>query len=324
MGTDFEGGKPWKAITRLCQGDGRRYAAVAFVGKDAPGLMPLRKGDVLVANAGNNALKSHATSPAALRHYFDAGVQLYGHDNLHAKLLAVGDSAVIGSANASANSTRLIEAVVITSDPAIARSVRHFITDLTSEAVRLGEQDLQRAQDIYDSSDGRGAPPGTDAGGPIPDAPARFASNPKDRMFVIDGHRVAYTNVEQQAIGTSRRTARKRAGSRRDFIIEPFIESVSSRPSLREGDILVWVERDRHGDGDVWLCQVDSDPIPTGEADSVLYWLRRPAAFDALALSTVTVQLQRRGFSSGVGPLDRRVGKADLRAAIAALWCADQ
>ena len=69
---------------------GRRYAAVAFVGEDAPTLMPLKRNDVLIVNAGKAALKSHATSPRALRHYYDKGVQLYNDHTLHAKVIVSG------------------------------------------------------------------------------------------------------------------------------------------------------------------------------------------------------------------------------------------
>jgi hypothetical protein len=40
MATMFHGMKPWPDLTLVCGDRGRRYSAVAFVGEDAPTLMP--------------------------------------------------------------------------------------------------------------------------------------------------------------------------------------------------------------------------------------------------------------------------------------------
>ena len=49
---------------------------------------------------------------------------------LHAKVIVTNTRAVIGSANASENSTLADDAVVITDDPDIIASVRKFIDSL--------------------------------------------------------------------------------------------------------------------------------------------------------------------------------------------------
>ncbi len=107
-----------------------RRAAIAHLGQDAPTLLPLRAGDVLVVNASRAAVRAHATSPVALAHYVDAGVRVLSSPNLHANVIATDRRAVIGSANASHSSTLADEAAVITDDPEVVAAVRAFIDDI--------------------------------------------------------------------------------------------------------------------------------------------------------------------------------------------------
>ncbi|SEC26858.1 hypothetical protein SAMN04490220_1211 [Rhodococcus jostii] len=61
MGTAFHGPSPWPHITRAIRTRGPRHAAIAHLGQDAPTLLPLRAGDVLVVNASRAAVRAHAT-----------------------------------------------------------------------------------------------------------------------------------------------------------------------------------------------------------------------------------------------------------------------
>lgn len=106
---------------------GPRHAAIAYLGEDAPTLLPLRAGDLLVVNASRAAVRAHVTSPMALAYYVEAGVRVLSSPNLHAGVIATSRRAVIGSANASHSSTIADEAVVITDDPEVVAAVRTFI-----------------------------------------------------------------------------------------------------------------------------------------------------------------------------------------------------
>ncbi|RZI53567.1 MAG: phosphatidylserine/phosphatidylglycerophosphate/cardiolipin synthase family protein, partial [Pseudonocardia sp.] len=101
MGTTFHGPSPWPHITRAIRTRGARYAAIGYLGQDAPELLPLRAGDLLVVNASKAAVRAHATSPAALAYYVNKGVRVLSSPTLHAKVIATNTRAVIGSANAS-------------------------------------------------------------------------------------------------------------------------------------------------------------------------------------------------------------------------------
>ncbi len=104
MGTTFHGPSPWPHITRAIRTRGTRHAAIAHLGQDAPTLLPLRAGDVLVVNASRAAVRAHLTSPIALAYYLDAGVRVLSSPHLHANFIATDRQAVIGSANASHSS----------------------------------------------------------------------------------------------------------------------------------------------------------------------------------------------------------------------------
>jgi phosphatidylserine/phosphatidylglycerophosphate/cardiolipin synthase-like enzyme len=127
MTTRMIGGNVWDQVELVCRRGRKRKAAVAYVGIDAPNLMPLRRGDVLVVNASRGALLARATHPDALAAYLERGVRLFSTPRLHAKVVTTSSEAVVGSANASMNSTQLDEAVVITNSPVVIQVVRQFI-----------------------------------------------------------------------------------------------------------------------------------------------------------------------------------------------------
>ncbi len=130
MGTSFHGPNPWPHITRAIRTRGPRYAAVPYLGHLAPELLPLRSGDLLIVNASTAAIRAHATSPAVLAHYLSKGVRILSSSTLHAKVIVTNQRAVIGSPNASENSTFTDEAVIISDDRQVVADSRAFINNI--------------------------------------------------------------------------------------------------------------------------------------------------------------------------------------------------
>ncbi len=130
MGASFHGPNPWPHITRAIRTRGPRYAAVPYLGHLAPELLPLRSGDLLIVNASTAAIRAHATSPAVLAHYLSKGVRILSSSTLHAKVIVTNQRAVIGSPNASENSTFTHEAVVISDDPQVVADSHAFINNI--------------------------------------------------------------------------------------------------------------------------------------------------------------------------------------------------
>ena len=133
MGTTFIGDDHWAHITRTCRKAGPRFAAIAYLGPTAHQLLPLRRGDILVTNLDRDTLLARSTSPGAIRAFLAQGVRVYASPQLHAKVLATRDAAVIGSANASANSARVLrEAIIITDTKTLVQNTRAFVRRLVA------------------------------------------------------------------------------------------------------------------------------------------------------------------------------------------------
>ncbi|MBH0120029.1 phospholipase D family protein [Rhodococcus sp. CX] len=190
MSVVFVTGSVWDEITAAVRSRGRRYAAVAFLGADAPALLPLTRGDMLVVNASDSAVRSRSTSPEAIAAYLEAGVRVYSEGELHAKVIATSTTAVIGSANASAHSRdRTIEAAVVTGSMRMIDKVRTFVEGLAEETKRLTAADLPRLRKLWDegeANDPRRAVPGVnrDPEGLIVDVTAGFVLDRWDEMTV--------------------------------------------------------------------------------------------------------------------------------------------
>lgn len=125
------------------------FAAIAYIGKDASTLMPLRKGDILVCNASDVAIKLGSTSAKALEIFNNRGVQIFNESRLHGKVVVFSKRAFIGSANVSIRSRDLLyEAVVETTDQKIVDSSLQFVKNLCKEFSRLDSEDIRRLKRI--------------------------------------------------------------------------------------------------------------------------------------------------------------------------------
>lgn len=125
------------------------FAAIAYIGTDATKIMPLRRGDVLVCNASEAAIKQGSTAAVALKTFFDRGVRIFNEPHLHGKLVVFPKRAFIGSANVSSRSRDvLFEAVVETTDSGIVRSSQRFVERHAHEVSRLNCEDIDRIRSI--------------------------------------------------------------------------------------------------------------------------------------------------------------------------------
>jgi hypothetical protein len=128
-------GDPWPRITQRVRGSkGKVVAAVAYLGQDAPQILPLKKGDLLVCDASRSAIAQGSTSLEAIEQYQRRGVKCYTHSGLHAKVVVLSKTVFIGSANASAHSMNALnEAVVELSEIDIIDQTREFVESLATQ-----------------------------------------------------------------------------------------------------------------------------------------------------------------------------------------------
>ena len=125
------------------------FVAIAYIGKDAPTLMPLRKGDVLVCNASDAAIKQGSTSAKALETFNKRGVKIFNESRLHGKVVVFPKRTFVGSANVSTRSKDvLFEAVVETTDQKIVDSSLQFVENLAKGFSQLDSEDIRRLKRI--------------------------------------------------------------------------------------------------------------------------------------------------------------------------------
>lgn len=150
MTTEFLGPYPWATIARKMYGQRPRRCAIAFIGQQAPELLRhLTDGDLLVVNASKEAVASHATSPDALAALIDAGVEVKSSPKLHAKVLVGASIAIVGSANASKNSTESQEAVIISHDDEVVRAAQNFVEKVAKDANPVDDQLLTELRRVW-------------------------------------------------------------------------------------------------------------------------------------------------------------------------------
>ena len=125
----------WPSLTRLAK-RGRCHVAVAYVGLNAPQILPLRKGSILVCDFSQAAVERGLTHPEAIRTYLEAGVEVHSWANLHAKVYAFDDVAIVGSSNASAHSANVLtEAAIRITDPSGVQACCGFVQSLRGDRV---------------------------------------------------------------------------------------------------------------------------------------------------------------------------------------------
>jgi hypothetical protein len=235
----ISGPQVWRRMTAAAKKDRRpAHVAVAYFGKGASKLLPLRRGSRLVVDASDAAVKSGQTCPADLKRLVTRnGVRVYTLANLHAKVFVFGSTAFVGSANASRrSSSTLIEAAVATTSQSAVKAARDLVGRHCLQ--NLGPEELDRLQRLY-------KPPRIPGGGrkrgkapPRPAAtlrPLRLAQ--LVRRAPPDGSEATEESGEKQA--------RQRMTRPKLHELEGF--SWGGDCPFRPGDVVVQVVTERNG-----------------------------------------------------------------------------
>jgi phosphatidylserine/phosphatidylglycerophosphate/cardiolipin synthase-like enzyme len=118
----------WNQIRILADGCARKAAAVAYLTTEQS--VRFNKGDLVIVDASDEVIKAGATSARLLAALRTRGVDLYSLAGLHAKVMVLDQTVVVGSANLTTNSTKLAEAAIITDSPALVASAVALIESL--------------------------------------------------------------------------------------------------------------------------------------------------------------------------------------------------
>lgn len=137
----------WKTVRMQARKARQRKAAIAYVTRD---LVGFRKGDVLVVDASRRAIATGETNAPLLRILRRKQVRLYHCADLHAKVLLLGDVAVISSGNMSNSSAAgLVEAALLTDHASTVSGVASFIEQLVKQSEELDREAIDRLCGIH-------------------------------------------------------------------------------------------------------------------------------------------------------------------------------
>jgi hypothetical protein len=151
MSMIFHSNSVWPRITEIVAQANRTYAAISFLGEDAPDRLPLSQGDTLLVNAKPSNISSGATNPYAIERFLNSGVKVFSSHSLHAKVISTDTHAVIGSANASASSASSTEAIILTDEQSIRNDVRKFVQNESTKSGPIIDAELiEILKKLYD------------------------------------------------------------------------------------------------------------------------------------------------------------------------------
>jgi hypothetical protein len=128
----------WETIGDLASKGGEKKAAVSYVTSDV--VVKFRKGDLLVVDATDDAVRAGQTSAPVLRRAVMRGAQVVSVPRLHAKVMVFDRVALIGSANISVHSaSQLIEALFVAKEQGLVNSISRWIEGLARTGKSIDE-----------------------------------------------------------------------------------------------------------------------------------------------------------------------------------------
>lgn len=265
---EFRGGWVWKEITPLVRScRSRRRVAMAYLGADAPRLLPMRRGDQLIVAATVANARAGAINPDAIDRYLSVGVRVMAHPDLHAKVLRLGDVTIVGSANASATSESLQEGVVIDRSMSVAHNVDVFIDELELNSTQV---DTVLAESLRQAWEQRFRDGGVDRNPPTGIWPA-----PGARLFIDESEDVTWPSNAEAVRSSHQQAWRRRAGSH--WYNDSWLVNTSVLVTAKPGDLLVL----RHTDvDDVTIVyppgEILGEPVRVGRSTRKIIPLRYP------------------------------------------------
>lgn len=324
MGTKVHGLYPWDELTRVSKLQGPRYAAFAFIGAEAPDMLALEEGDVLVCNASEGAIRNGATNPHALKEFLDRGVQMYSCGSLHAKILAVRNSAAVGSANASFNSQSSLESVVVSNEPAFIKDVRGLVENAKRESAPIGQEYLDMAVEWVPNKP-HSVPQIAGVTSPPPLEDVYFPELGCRYWLAVE--RQEQYSREEEAAEQSLRHLNRGSSLETKFVLDPFV--VDGEVQAKRGDVFILVhEGEKRSLELVWEpAKVVGSRQVNGQTPSTMYLLRYNRGHATKAISNIEYALDEIQELTAIDLRNRTPGAAPVELSdsqgadvVAALW----
>lgn len=305
----------WDEIRRLARKGKPRVAAVAYVSSDT--FVKYGKGDTLIADASDNAIKSRETSYGVLRAAYRRGAELFSLPGLHAKVMLFGRTAVVGSTNLSLSSAKdLVEAALITDNSSTVAAVRSLIFQLTRQARRMDSAFLDRIARIKVVRN-RGRRAGRRS------RKLRI-SDPEKRTWIIGTQERGedqFPGEEKVAEAGMRKAERLKANRKSDISDIRWLGSGSFRHLARAGHEVIQIFRplDRKTPR---VYRNSTILMRQEESRCTRFYVEEPPDIEATAISLAKFRqlLKRIGHVTNVGPSSERPLSNAQAEAVTALW----
>jgi hypothetical protein len=305
----------WEEIRRLARKGPPRLGAVAYVSSDS--LIKFGKGDTLIADASDSAIKSGETSYKVLRAAYGRGAEVFSLPGLHAKVMLFGHTAVIGSANISLSSVEnMVEAALITDNPSTAAAVRSLIFQLARQAHPVNSAFLDRIRRIKVIRHG-----GLRGGRR---SKKLKVSEPKKRTWIIGTHELSEGDFPQEkklAESGMRKAKKLKMHGKSDVTWVRWTGTGRFRRLAKAGNEVIQIFRALGRKRPV-VCRNSSILMRKEESQCTRFYIEEPPNIDdtAISLDKFRQLLRRIGHPTNVGPTSERP-LADAHAeAVKALW----
>jgi hypothetical protein len=305
----------WDSVAKLAKKASPRIAAVAYV--STSDLVKFGKGDLLVVDASDAAIKSGATSAAALKAFVRRHAEVVSVTGLHSKVLALGNTAVIGSANISQSSKDdLIEAAVITTSPSLVSGIKSLVFQLAESGMAVDQAFLSRISKL----------PVVRHFGPGGKRSPRLRIGTLGGSTWIVGVREladdAYPTENQLAESGFAGAKEKRTYRNSQVSWIRFVGNGNFRTQAREGDLTIQVWRPLgRGAVEVFPHATILRRQDEGEGRTRFYLEERPRSGNhTLSLMGFRTLLRKHGFSAKVGQNSARRIDPLLSDAIRSGW----
>jgi hypothetical protein len=307
----------WGEIRRLARKGRPRLGAVAYVSSD--NLIKFGKGDTLIADASNGAIKSGETSYKVLRAACRRGAEVFSLSGLHVKVMLFGHTAVIGSTNISLSSVQsMVEAALITDNPstAAAAAVCSLIFQLARQAHPVNGAFLDRIRRIKVIR--RGGLRGGRRNKKLK------VSEPKKRTWIIGTHELserAFPQEKKLAESGMRKAKKLKMHGKSEVTWVRWTGTGRFRRLAKAGNEVIQVYKALGRKRPV-VCRNSSILMRQEESRCTRFYIEEPPNIDdmAIPLDKFRQLLGRIGHSTNVGPASERpLGDAHAEA-VKALW----
>lgn len=302
----------WATIKKLAKKPGPKRAAVAYVTSDED--VRFSQGDILVTDASDAAIASGQTNAILLDESYQRGAELYSIAGLHCKVLVIGGTAIVGSANLSKSSQSRIEAAWVSDNPTVVSMVKSLVENLVEQADEIGTDFLKHIKGIEVTK--------TPWPGAKPQGPKFKIHTPQ--TWIIGVHElVREFHEEQEAIKDGEAIAEKQRIKKSSEVnwIRWNLDSRFSNDAKR-GDIVI----------EIWNDRLTRKPVTVYRPGTILHRQREDACTrfyvewdsnyeeTALTWKTFLKLTKKIGLPGRVGPNSCRPIKQEHADALFALW----